>query len=76
MATTVLLLSMFSEQLLGLQSSPYFQTWLHTLASLGIIVGLGTLAFLMVWAEFKVIAETSALTFMVAGTCKEVVTGQ
>ena len=30
---------------------------------------------LQVWTEFKVIKETSALTFMVAGTCKEIVTG-
>jgi hypothetical protein len=29
----------------------------------------------MVWTEFTVIAETSALTFMVAGTFKEIVTG-
>ncbi len=28
-----------------------------------------------VWTEYKVIKETSALTFMIAGTCKEVVTG-
>ena len=33
------------------------------------------IAFLMVWTEFKVIKETSALTFMIAGTVKEVVTG-
>lgn len=76
MATTVLLLSFASEQLLDLHNSPYFQSWIHTCASLGIISGLGILAFLMVWTEFKVIAETSALTFMVAGTCKEVVTGE
>jgi len=30
---------------------------------------------MMVWVEFTVIAQTSALTFMVAGTFKEVVTG-
>ena len=29
-----------------------------------------------VWTEFKVIQETSALTFMVAGTFKEIVTGE
>ena len=28
-----------------------------------------------VWTEFKVIQETSALTFMVAGVFKEIVTG-
>lgn len=28
-----------------------------------------------VWAEYKVIKETSALTFMIAGTVKEVATG-
>lgn len=31
---------------------------------------------LQVWTEFKVIQETSALTFMVAGTFKEIVTGR
>ena len=36
----------------------------------------GVIAFLMVWVEFMVIAETSALTFMVAGTFKEIVTGR
>lgn len=30
---------------------------------------------IQVWTEFKVIQETSALTFMVAGTFKEIVTG-
>jgi hypothetical protein len=35
----------------------------------------GVIAFAMVWTEFKVIQETSALTFMIAGTFKEIVTG-
>jgi hypothetical protein len=30
----------------------------------------------LVWTEYRLIKETSALTFMIAGTCKEIVTGE
>eukprot|EP00803_Ostreobium_quekettii_P001878 evm.model.scf_188.11 EVM.evm.TU.scf_188.11 scf_188:101557-108626(-) len=74
MATSVLALSLLTENLEDLPASPYFHTFDHTVKSAAIMGGLGAVAFLMVWTEFKVIAETSALTFMVAGTLKEVVT--
>lgn len=43
--------------------------------SIAIIFGGAVIAFAMVLAEFALIANTSALTFMVAGTFKEIVTG-
>ncbi|GFH23437.1 TPT domain-containing protein [Haematococcus lacustris] len=75
MAATVLLLSLACEHLFTvLPASPYFSSYSHTALSLAIVLVGATLAFLMVWTEFCVIKETSALTFMIAGTCKEVVT--
>lgn len=76
MAITVAVMSLAIERLwVVLPASPYFDS----LQSLGSTAGLmlcgGVLAFFMVWTEFTVIAETSALTFMVAGTFKEIVTG-
>ena len=40
----------------------------------GFIVFSGTIAFLMVLAEFVLVAETSAVTFTVAGSLKELLT--
>ena len=76
MAITVGFMSLLVERLwVVIPVSPYFSS----LASLSITVACvllgGLIAFLMVWVEFTVIAETSALTFMVAGTFKEIVTG-
>lgn len=75
MAGTVLALSAVWEPLDTLEASPYFSTLGHTLQTLGIILAGAVIAFFMVWAEYSVIKETSALTFMIAGTCKEVFTG-
>ena len=76
MALTVLILSLFIERLwVILPHSPYFQD-AHSMAlTCGVMSFGGVIAFLMVWTEFTVIAQTSALTFMVAGTFKELVTG-
>jgi solute carrier family 35 protein C2 len=60
----------------SLPSSAYFASLYHTGLTGLIVLMAATIAFLMVWVEYKVIAETSALTFMIAGTCKEVVTGK
>jgi solute carrier family 35 protein C2 len=57
-----------------LPPSPYFSSPAHCLLTLGIMAAGGLIAFSMVWAEFTLIANTSALTFMVAGTFKEIVT--
>jgi hypothetical protein len=76
MSLTVGFVSIFAERLWdALPESPYFNTGIALLTTAGLILMGGLLAFLMVWTEFTVIANTSALTFMVAGTFKEIVTG-
>ncbi|KAF6260068.1 triose-phosphate transporter family-domain-containing protein [Scenedesmus sp. NREL 46B-D3] len=75
MSATTLLLSLATEQLWHvLPSSPYFNSAPHALVTALLILTGALIAFLMVWAEYQVIKETSALTFMIAGTVKEVVT--
>lgn len=77
MSVTVGFVSIFAERLwVTLPESPYFDSGKSLLTSAGLILMGGVLAFLMVWTEFTVIASTSALTFMVAGTFKEIVTGR
>lgn len=77
MSLTVLGMSLMVEQLWdSLPGSPYFASPAHVGLTLLILCVGALLAFMMVWVEFTVIAQTSALTFMVAGTFKEVVTGQ
>ncbi len=77
MALTAGVCSLATEQLwTTLPKSPYFASPSHLLVTSLIILFGGAIAFLMVWTEFTVIAETSALTFMVAGTFKEIVTGK
>jgi hypothetical protein len=76
MSVTVGFVSLFAERLWNaLPESPYFNSGTALLTTAGLILMGGLLAFLMVWTEFTVIAYTSALTFMVAGTFKEIVTG-
>lgn len=75
MSATLGVVSLAHEQLWNtLPSSPYFAGWGHCLLTAGIVATGAVIAFLMVWAEFALISHTSALTFMVAGTFKEVVT--
>ncbi|KAL4448483.1 hypothetical protein ABPG75_005702 [Micractinium tetrahymenae] len=75
MGITLLILSLAHEQLWEtLPGSPYFASLPRTLLSIAIIFGFALVAFCMVVAEFALIANTSALTFMVAGTFKEIVT--
>ncbi|KAG2442003.1 hypothetical protein HYH02_009795 [Chlamydomonas schloesseri] len=75
MSVTVLLFSLAWEELwVVLPGSPYFETAEHVLLTSLVIMAGAVIAFLMVWAEYQVIKETSALTFMIAGTVKEVVT--
>ena len=77
MSVTVLGMSLMVEQLWDtLPGSPYFASPAHMGLTLLILCVGALLAFMMVWVEFTVIAQTSALTFMVAGTFKEVVTGE
>ena len=75
MGLTLALISLFFEKLwVIIPGSPYFASIGHTLATIAIIATGGVIAFSMVWAEFMLIANTSALTFMVVGTFKEIVT--
>lgn len=76
MAGTVALMSLLVEHLWDrLPGSPYFASPTHVGVTALILAVGALLAFMMVWVEFTVIAQTSALTFMVAGTFKEIVTG-
>ena len=76
MSVTVLVMSLLVERLWRvLPTSPYFVS-LDSLGLTAAIMLFGSIiAFVMVWTEFAVIQQTSALTFMVAGTFKEIVTG-
>ncbi|KAK9813893.1 hypothetical protein WJX73_003560 [Symbiochloris irregularis] len=75
MSITVLIMSLVVERLwVVLPRSPYFDTAGDLAVTSGLMLFGGVIAFTMVWVEFTVIAETSALTFMVAGTFKEFVT--
>ena len=77
MGITLLLISLVHERLWAtLPASPYFENAWHTTLSAAIMFFGGLIAFAMVLAEFTLIANTSALTFMVAGTFKEIVTGE
>lgn len=75
MSVTVLVMSLLVERLwVVLPKSPYFASLDSLVLTFFIMLFGGFIAFFMVWTEFKVIQETSALTFMVAGTFKEIVT--
>lgn len=75
MCAALALLSAVVERPWGvLAQSTYFSSAWHVFVTFA-VVSLGALiAFVMVWTEFALIASTSALTFMVAGTFKEVFT--
>lgn len=76
MSITVAIMSMAFERLwVVLPASPYFDSLQSLGFTLMIMLCGGIIAFFMVWTEFAVIANTSALTFMIAGTFKELVTG-
>lgn len=75
MGLTLLITSLCTENLWkSLPNSPYFSSGLHIFLTCLILIAGGLIALCMVWAEFTLIANTSALTFMVAGTFKEIVT--
>eukprot|EP00887_Chlorella_sp_A99_P007579 scaffold28.g7579.t1 len=75
MGHTMMALALAHERLWAtLPGSPYFAgAGAGALTTLIMLAG-GAIAFMMVLAEFTLIANTSALTFMVAGTFKEIVT--
>ena len=76
MSITVAIMSLAFERLwVVIPGSPYFDSLESLGFTLLIMLCGGVIAFFMVWTEFAVIANTSALTFMIAGTFKELVTG-
>lgn len=76
MSITVAIMSLAFERLwVVIPGSPYFDSMESLGFTLLIMLCGGIIAFFMVWTEFAVIANTSALTFMIAGTFKELVTG-
>ncbi|GAQ81621.1 hypothetical protein KFL_000850370 [Klebsormidium nitens] len=74
MAGSLGLLSVCTEPLLSLGSTPYFNTRQHALRSIGLMLFGGCLAFCMIMSEFLLISETSAITLTIAGVVKECVT--
>lgn len=75
MSATTLLLSLATEPLWHLvRTNVYFSSAAHVLLSLALISVGAFIAFFMVLVEFMLIGSTSALTFMVAGVFKEIVT--
>lgn len=53
-------------------SSKNFSSWAEAGKSLGIVWVAGTLTFLLILVEYKVVQETSVLTFSVSGIFKEI----
>lgn len=75
MSATTLLLSLATEPLWHIvRTSVYFSSLAHLLLTLALISVGAFIAFFMVLVEFMLISSTSALTFMVAGVFKEIVT--
>jgi hypothetical protein len=75
MAATSGIMSLFFESLIvDFRSSIYFSSLQHVNITIALIGASALLAFFMVWAEYALIAATSALTFMVAGQVKEILT--
>ena len=75
MAVTSGTLSLLFEPVWSaVHTSIYFASLLNVGITALLVVLSAVLAFAMVWTEFALIATTSALTFMVAGVFKEIVT--
>jgi drug/metabolite transporter (DMT)-like permease len=75
MSATSFVAALFFEPLVAtIRSSIYFSSAAHLGVTLALVAASAVLAFAMVWVEFALIATTSALTFMVAGVFKEIVT--
>jgi len=75
MSSVVLFFSLILErpwELVG--KSEYFSSFGDFMLTTGFILFSGAVAFLMVLAEFVLVAETSAVTFTVAGALKELLT--
>jgi len=74
MACTLFIISIPTERIWEIHNSPAFSTPEVAVETVFLIAGGAVLAFMMVVAEFQLIKETSAVTFMIAGIAKEVLT--
>ncbi|MEO2192057.1 MAG: hypothetical protein ABGY24_06410 [bacterium] len=74
MGVTLLVTSICVERPWRLFHTAFFSSWTHAAIVFAVAFADALIALCMVYAEFTLIANTSALTFMVAGTFKEVVT--
>ena len=74
MGVTLLVTSICVERPWQLFHTAFFSSWTHAAIVFAVAFADSLIALCMVYAEFTLIANTSALTFMVAGTFKEVVT--
>ena len=74
MGVTLLVTSICVERPWQLFRTAFFSSWTHAAIVFAVAFADALIALCMVYAEFTLIANTSALTFMVAGTFKEVVT--
>jgi len=75
MSVTTLVVSLVWEKLwVVLPESAFFNTPEHLVLSTGLIMVGAVLAFCLVWTEYKLIRETSGITFMIMGTLKELLT--
>ena len=74
MGLTLFVTSLLVEHPWRLFHTTFFESWGNAMIVFAVAFADALIALCMVYAEFTLIANTSALTFMVAGTFKEVVT--
>jgi len=73
MAFTVLIFSILHEGIGSILSSTFFSGILNTIRTLGYMCFGGSLAFLMIIAEYNIIMNTGVVTLSVAGIFKEII---
>ncbi|KAJ3117691.1 Triose-phosphate Transporter [Nowakowskiella sp. JEL0407] len=74
MALTLLFFSVSYEGLSTLPYSPHFATFNDFMRTSATILSGAVLAFLMLMSEYRLISETSVVTFSISGICKEILT--
>jgi len=73
MAFTVLVFSVLHEGVGSILSSSFFSGILNTVRTLGYMCFGGSIAFLMIIAEYNIIMNTGVVTLSVAGIFKEII---
>lgn len=72
--STLLLLSMLVEGPKTVANSVFFADWHSGMRSFAVCVVGGVQAFILILLEYKVVQETSVLTFSISGIVKELLT--